>query len=156
MAFKVRLYTIQNEVSALEYQSPLSATKDDTFATFRVFLENEGLVDFAFNFWIPDDKKRMLQRFERFNTNAEKVFVIHRGDLGVDSAKQRKVTDKRAVVLDSKCALTEWLDTAVEKDDIEVLEPGSSSRAFEEDEVVPVSLFNRRKCRRRSCSSTSK
>jgi hypothetical protein len=38
-----------------EYQSPLSATKDDTFATFINFLENEGLIDFAFDFWIPDD-----------------------------------------------------------------------------------------------------
>jgi hypothetical protein len=41
--------------------------KDDTFATFRTFLENEGLVDFAFDFWIPNNKKRLLQRFKRFN-----------------------------------------------------------------------------------------
>ena len=39
----------------------------------------------------------------------------------------------------------EWLDTAVEKDDTEVLEPGSSSRAFEEDEVIPVSLLQSEK-----------
>jgi hypothetical protein len=34
MAFKVKLYSIADDLSEPEYQSPLSAMKDDTFATF--------------------------------------------------------------------------------------------------------------------------
>jgi hypothetical protein len=50
ITFKVKFYTIDNELSAPKYQRPLPTMKDDTFATFRTFLENEGLVDFAFDF----------------------------------------------------------------------------------------------------------
>jgi hypothetical protein len=50
MALKVKLFTIDNELNTPEYQSPLSATWDDTFATFRISLKNEGLVNFAFDF----------------------------------------------------------------------------------------------------------
>jgi hypothetical protein len=41
----------------------------------------------------------MLEMFERFNIVDEEVFVIHRGDFDVESAKQKKVTTKRAVFL---------------------------------------------------------
>jgi hypothetical protein len=47
MVFKVTLYLNADEFSHPEYQSQLSATKDDTYATFRGFLEGEGLVDFG-------------------------------------------------------------------------------------------------------------
>jgi hypothetical protein len=67
MALRVKLYTIENKATTLEYQSPLPARTDDTLATFRTFLEGEGLVDFPFDFWIPNDKKRCLHKFERFN-----------------------------------------------------------------------------------------
>jgi hypothetical protein len=50
MAFKVILYSIADKRSDLEYQSPLSAMKDDTFANFRAFMEGEGLIDFPFDF----------------------------------------------------------------------------------------------------------
>jgi hypothetical protein len=47
MALKVRLYSLAEEYLTPEYVSPLAAAKDDTYAIFRVFLENEGLLDFA-------------------------------------------------------------------------------------------------------------
>ena len=50
MAFKVKLYTIDNDENVHEYQSPLSTTKDNTYATFWLFLEGEGLVDFPLDF----------------------------------------------------------------------------------------------------------
>ena len=90
MAFKVKLYTIKNKLGAPEYQSPLFATKNDTFATFRVFFEDEGLVDFAFDFWIQDDKKHLLERFEKFNIVGEEVFIIHRRDFNPKLAKKRR------------------------------------------------------------------
>lgn len=77
MALKVKLYTIDDEESAPEFQSPLPATKEDTYATFRLFLESEGLVDFPFDFWLPDDKIRCLPKFEKFNAVGGEVFVIN-------------------------------------------------------------------------------
>jgi hypothetical protein len=47
MALKVRLYSLAEEYSTYEYMSLLSAAKDVTYITFRVFLENEGLIYFA-------------------------------------------------------------------------------------------------------------
>jgi hypothetical protein len=90
MAFKVKFYTIKNKLSTPEYQSLLFTTKNDTFVTFRVFFEDEGLVNFAFDFWIQDDKKCLLERFERFNIVGEEVFVIRRRDFNPELAKKRR------------------------------------------------------------------
>jgi hypothetical protein len=58
-------------------------------------------VDFAFNFQIAGDKKRMLSRFERFNIVGKEVIIIPRID--ADSSKKQRLVDGRAVVLDSEC-----------------------------------------------------
>jgi hypothetical protein len=66
MALQVKLYSIPQEDGEMEYISLLPAKIDDTYASFRVFLEEEGLTEFSFDFWMIEDKKRMLQKFEKF------------------------------------------------------------------------------------------
>jgi hypothetical protein len=46
-------------------------------------------VDFAFNFQIAGDKKRMLSRFERFNIVGKEVIIIPRID--ADSSKKQRL-----------------------------------------------------------------
>jgi hypothetical protein len=55
----VKLYSLADESALLEYVSPLMATVNDTLASFRLFLEREGLIDYNFDFWISKDKKCM-------------------------------------------------------------------------------------------------
>ena len=50
MAFRIILYSIANESNDLEYQSPMIAIKDDTYAMYQRFLEAKGHVDFPFDF----------------------------------------------------------------------------------------------------------
>jgi hypothetical protein len=105
MAFKVTLYSIKDEGSMPQYQSPLSATSSDTYAKFCVFFENEDLVDFGFDFWITGDNKRMLTKFEKFNVIGDEVIVIPLINSASNLSKRRKTTNERGVVLDSDCGL---------------------------------------------------
>jgi hypothetical protein len=50
MALRVKLYSISNDLSDLEYVSPLSTNDNNIYAQFRKFLEKEGLLDWPFNF----------------------------------------------------------------------------------------------------------
>jgi hypothetical protein len=76
MAFTVKLYSLANESALPEYVSPLTATVNDTLTSFRLFLEGEGLIDYPFDFWVSEDKTRMIQRFEQWNRVTPEVFVI--------------------------------------------------------------------------------
>jgi hypothetical protein len=121
------LYSIADKRSDLEYQSPLSATKDDTFANFRAFLEGEGLVEFPFDSWISSDKKRMLPRFERFNVVGEEVIVICKIEVESDCTKRRKVGNDRTVLSDSECGLTRIEDMPCCDGDMQPLPRGPPS-----------------------------
>jgi hypothetical protein len=103
MALQVKLYSIPQEDGEPEYISPLPAKIDDTYASFRVFLEEEGLIEFSFNFWMIEDKKRMLQKFEKWNSIAAQVHVIwaiaaqvhviSKVGLGDPAAKRRRIDE---------------------------------------------------------------
>jgi hypothetical protein len=54
----------------------LSAAVDDTYAKFRDFLEREGLIEWPFDFWEPEDKVWLLSKFERFNNVGGEILVI--------------------------------------------------------------------------------
>jgi hypothetical protein len=140
MAFKVKLYSIADDLSEPEYQSPLSATKDDTFATFRAFLEDEGLLDFPFDFWICEDKKRMLPRFERFNAVGEEIIVICKVGVHPDVSKRRKISVDHGVDQNSEFGAEDVEEIPGSNDgdgDAELLQPGSSSRVGDEEETPP-------------------
>jgi hypothetical protein len=109
MAFKVTLYSIKDEGSTPQYESPLSATLGD-------------------NKW-------MMTKFEKFNVFSDEVIVIPRIDSASDLSKRGKMTDERGVVLDSGCALLQFCEiTASDNGDGEGMQPALSSRvAGEED-----------------------
>jgi hypothetical protein len=73
-------------------------------ATYKKFLQEKGLVDFPFDFWIANDKKWILQRFERFNIVGEEFCMIQRIGVDEDVSKRRKVIEDCATVLDSHCS----------------------------------------------------
>ena len=91
---------LADEYLTPEYVSPLIAAKEDTYATFRVFLENEELLDFAFDFWIAKEKKRMPQRFEKFNLVGAEIFVICKSS-GTPEVSKRRTLDDLAIVFNS-------------------------------------------------------
>jgi hypothetical protein len=92
MALQVKLYYVLQEDSKPEYISPLPAKIDDTYASFRVFLEEEGLIlEFSFDFWMIEDKKRMLQKFEKWNSIAAQVHAIPKVGLDDPVAKRRRI-----------------------------------------------------------------
>jgi hypothetical protein len=130
MALKITLFSLADEFNELEYQSPLLATQGDTYATFRAFLEDESLVDFAFEFWIAGDKKRMLPRFERFNVVGKEVIVISKVGVVADCSTKRKVANGCDVVLDSEGALADLQENlgVSNTKTLDFTQPASSSR----------------------------
>jgi hypothetical protein len=93
MALQVKLYFVPQEDGEPEYISPLPAKIDDTYASFRVFLEEEDLREFSFDFWMIEDKKQMLQKFEKWNSIAVQVHVIPKVGLGDLAAKRRRIDE---------------------------------------------------------------
>jgi hypothetical protein len=93
MALQVKLYSVPQEDGEPEYISPLPAKIDDTYASFRVFLEEEGLIEFSFDFWMIEDKKQMLQKFEKWNSIAMQVHVIPNVGLGDPATTRRCINE---------------------------------------------------------------
>ena len=155
MAFKLKLYTIDNDLSAPKYQDPLSATKDDIFATFRIFLENEGLIDFVFDLWIHDNKKWLQQRFKRFNVVKKEVFVIRRAEFDLPSIRKRKFTSTHMDFLNISYPSPDDLDTTANSEDIFLFPPSLSSKSPMRKELWLLTLFNLRICQKKSYSSIS-
>jgi hypothetical protein len=88
MALTVTLFFVADEFTNTEYLSLLLATIEITYATFRVLLEGEGLMDYPFEFWIKGDKKCMLIRFEKFNAVRGEVYVIPRVDAAIETSSR--------------------------------------------------------------------
>jgi hypothetical protein len=109
--------------------------KGNMFATFRIFLQEEGLVDFQFDFWIIDDKKWMLQRFERFNIVGEEVCVIQQTSVDEDVSEKRKVIEDHAIVLDSHCSPPDGLDIMFDNTNKDIY-IGQSSGVLVEEGLV--------------------
>ena len=130
MALKITLFSLADEFSELEYQSPLLAKQGKTYATFRAFLEDKSLIDFAFKFWIAGDKKHMLPRFERFNVVGEEVIVIPKVGTIANCSTKWKVANGCDDLLDLEGSLAD-LQENLGVSNIETLDstqPASSSR----------------------------
>jgi hypothetical protein len=132
-ALTVTLFSVAEEFTDAEYLSLLLTTTEDTYATFRVLLEREGLVDYLFDFWIKSDKKRMLTRFEKSNGIREEVYVIPRVDTAAETCKRRRLderaTNEHAMVLDSGGVAIDAMHNLPSSDDVDdAPQPGSLSR----------------------------
>jgi hypothetical protein len=101
MAFIVKLYSLADESALPEYVSPLTATVNDTLASFRLFLEGEGLINYPFYLWVLEDKKCMIQRFERWNRVTPEMFVIPREESASGRNKCQRIDEDSAIVFDS-------------------------------------------------------
>ena len=111
-----------------QYMSSLFVAKDHTFATFRVFLENEGFIDFEFDFSIAKDQICLLPIFERFNAIGREVYIICKCERTLDQLKRRRC-DEATVVLDSTYEVLESLSFPDSKqDDGDPMLPNSSSK----------------------------
>jgi hypothetical protein len=101
MAFTVKLYSLADESALPEYVSLLTATVNDTLASFRLFLEAEGLIDYPFDLWVSEDKKRMIQRFERWNRVTPELFVIPQKEFATGKNKHRRIDEDSAIAFGS-------------------------------------------------------
>jgi hypothetical protein len=101
MAFTVKLYSLVDELTLPEYVSLLMATVNDTLASFRLFLEGEGLIDYPFDFWVSEDKKCMIQWFKRWNRVTPEVFVIPWEEFAWGRNKRRRTDEDSAIVFGS-------------------------------------------------------
>jgi hypothetical protein len=131
MALQVKLYSVPQEDGEPEYISPIPAKIDDTYASFRVFLEEEGLIEFSFDFWMIEDKKRMLQKSEKWNSIAAQVHVIPKVGLGDPAAKRRRI--------DECCDLPTETAQDLDSGDDCPQEPSSSTRSVPKEVAAQVS-----------------
>jgi hypothetical protein len=74
--FKIRLYSVEDDVGRPELLSPFFCHSGDTYADLRTRLENGGCVEWPFLFWDFEDECRILKRFEAMNPVTERVYVI--------------------------------------------------------------------------------
>ena len=135
MALQVKLYSVSQEDGKPEYINPLPAKIDNTYASFRVFLEEEGLIEFSFDFWMIEDKKRMLQKFEKRNSIAVQVHVIPKVGLGDPTAKRRRINECCELPIETAQNINpkppQFLD--LDTGDVCLQEPSSSTRSVLEE-----------------------
>ena len=93
MAGVVKIWTLESESSAPELFDKVSADVKETLASFRLLLETEEVLDWEFNFWDVEDKRRMKKKVERLNDVSANVYVIPTISTDSDSFKQRRVED---------------------------------------------------------------
>jgi hypothetical protein len=140
MALQVKLYSVLQEDGEPEYINPLPTKIDDTYTFFRVFLEEEGLIEFSFDFWMIEDKKRMLQKFEKWNSIAAQVHVIPKVGLGDLAAKRRRIDEccdlPTETTQDTNPKPPQFLD--LDSGDDCPQEPSSSTRSVPEEVAAQV------------------
>lgn len=69
-----------------------------TYAALRSRLEENETLDWGFEFWDVEDKRRMRKKLERLNDISSDVYVIRVEDVKTDSNKLRQVIDGSHVV----------------------------------------------------------
>jgi len=74
--FKIRVYSVENDVKWPELLSPFFCHLGDTYVDLCTRLENGGCMEWPFFFWDFEDECRILKRFEAMNPITKCVYVI--------------------------------------------------------------------------------
>ena len=88
MATKVALYTLEDESCEPEFEGSTGYCEGDTCSDLHIRLEAAGIIEWPFQFWDNDEKRRIKLKMERLNPIGDKVFVVHSTTIRAEMGKR--------------------------------------------------------------------
>lgn len=95
---KITLWTLEDEADEPEWFGKVVGGGTMTYAPLRSRLEENETLEWGFEFWDVEDKRRMRKKLEGLNDVSANVYVIRIEGGGTDSNKRRRVIDGSHVV----------------------------------------------------------
>ena len=93
-AEKVTIWTLESNASELEYLGKLDVEGASTLEALRLYFESNDMLEWAFNFWDVEDRRRMKKKLEWLNGFWREVHVIRAADeTNTDGNKWRCLLD---------------------------------------------------------------
>lgn len=93
MARLVKIWTLEDEFAAPEIFDKVKQEGAETLASLRVRLETEEVLDWEFDYWDVEDKRRIRKKVERLNDVEGDVYVIRSQGANEDPLKRRRLED---------------------------------------------------------------
>ena len=110
------LWTLELEFSNAEYFGKVDVGGVTTLEALRFTLESNDILDWRFDFWDIEDKRRVRNELERLNGFSKQIHVICVGEGEINANKRRRVEHYSFLI-----STTEAGDAV---DDVQVLEVG--------------------------------
>ena len=128
---KVTLWMLEFEAADLDYLGKLDVGGASTLEALRLSLESNDVLDWAFDFWDVEDRRRVRRKLERLNGFSREVHVIRSANnTDSEGSKHRRLEDRMLHVSITEHALPvedEAQFVEVEEEDYDV-PPVASSR----------------------------
>ncbi len=93
MAQLVKIWMLEDEFATPEIFDKVKQEGAETLASLRVRLETEEVLDWEFDYWDVEDKRRIRKKVERLNDVEGDVYVIRSQGGNEDPLKRRRLED---------------------------------------------------------------
>ena len=91
---KVTLWTLESEAADPDYLGKLDMGGASTLEALRLLLESNDVLDWAFDFWDVEDRRRVRRKLERLNGFSREVHVIRStNNTDGEGSKHRRLED---------------------------------------------------------------
>ena len=134
---RITLWTLEEEGADLEYFGRVDTGVASTLEALRETLENKKKLDWPFEFWCAEDKRRVRKKLERLNSIPIEVHVIRLLEGDRDSSKRRRLGHGSAFASTRTEVLTnvEEVQVAAAEPSIEVAVVEPSIQVFSSSRV---------------------
>ena len=127
---RITLWTLEDEFADPEYLGKVDVSGATTLEALRFTFESNDILEWAFDFWDVEDKRRIRKKLERLNGFTKLVHVIWLEEGKSDSTKRQRLADGSFTVttVDAIPVVEEpeFIEVEVEKEDPTVLGVDSS------------------------------
>ena len=134
---RITLWTLEEEGADPEYFGRVDTGVASTLEALQETLENNEILDWPFEFWCAEDKRRVRKKLERLNSIPTEVHVIRLLEEDPDSSKHRRLGHGSAFASTSTEVLTnvEEVQVVAAEPSIEVAAVEPSIQVFSSSRV---------------------
>ena len=90
---RITLWTLEGEGADPEYFGKVDIGGASNLQALRVALETNNALEWPFEFWDAEDKRRVRKKLERLNVFSKEVYVIRVAECEGDGNKRRRLGD---------------------------------------------------------------
>ena len=118
---RITLWTLEDEFADPEYFGKVDVRGATTLEALRLTFESNDILEWAFDFWDVEDKRRIRKKLERLNGFTKLVHVIRLEEGKSDSTKRQRLANGSFTVTTMDAILVveelESIEVEVEEED---------------------------------------